>query len=217
MEIELGEGHARWRRTPFIVVPSALAALGMGAAMLQGAVGATLSSANGFTLQSNSITSSSLKIRPGAARVAGGDQATIYAETGDSTIASQVAVTATVDTGLPLIGKVSINMRSTDPTIALGAVVLNAKQLTVSDAKPRVNGTDGTNSAAALSNVDLGIAESEAGFAHTTDRVGRASGYVPNGFSISAHHSTINNVDATAYAIHLAGLSLDNLSLSVSN
>ncbi|MFT4264305.1 MAG: DUF6230 family protein [Nocardioides sp.] len=217
MEKDEGTGRARLLHSAVLGVPTALAAAGLGAAMLHGAVGATLSSAQGFTLQSSAINSSGLKIRPGAARVAGGDKATIYAQTGSDTVADGVDITAKVDTGLPVIGTVSLLMSSTDESISLGAIVLNARDLSVADRDTAKNATNGSNGAASLSDVDLGIAQSLAGFDHTTDAEGRSSGYQAAGFAITAGTSVLNNVDATAYGIHLAGLNLDNLSIRVTN
>ena len=215
MDFEPGMGHVRLSRAAMLAVPSALAAAGMGAAMLQGMVGATLSSAQGFTLQSTAIHSSGLKLRPGVATVAGGNSKTLYAETGTTTSAHGVDINAAVNTGLPLIGTITLSLSSSDPQISLGSIILNAKDLTVADKNTAVNATNASNSAAALQNVDLGIAQSQAGFTDTTDAAGKASGYSGDGFAITAGNSDLNNVNAQAFAIHLAGLAVDQLSISV--
>ncbi|GAA4087452.1 DUF6230 family protein [Nocardioides kongjuensis] len=191
-------GRTRLGRFAAVTVPATLLTAGLGVAMLQGMVGAVLSSADGFTLNSDRITSDGLKARTGAANVAGGNQATIYAETGANTNASGIEV-VTPDVTIPLLGsKAHLEVASTDTTIALGSVGLNAKTLT-------------TPNGATLGTTTIGVAQSEAGFANTA----ADSGYVADGFALTSSSADLPNVNAKAYAITLQSLALDNLSLSV--
>jgi hypothetical protein len=191
-------GRTRLGRFAAVTVPATLLTAGLGVAMLQGMAGAVLSSADGFTLNSDRITSDGLKARTGAANVAGGNQATIYAETGANTNASGIEV-ITPDVTIPLLNlPAHLEVTSTDTTIALGSVGLNAKTLT-------------TPNGATLGTTTIGVAQSEAGFANTaTD-----SGYVADAFALTSSSADLPNVNAKAYAITLESLALDNLSLSV--
>ncbi|NHA01448.1 hypothetical protein G5V59_20910 [Nocardioides sp. W3-2-3] len=151
-----------------MTVPASLLAAGLGVAMLQGMVGAVLASADGFTLNSDRITSDGLKARTGAANVAGGNQATIYAETGSNTNASGIQV-VTPNVTIPLLNlPAHLEVKSTDTTIALGSVGLNAKTL---------NTPDG----AELGTTTIGVAQSEAGFANKDT----SSGYVGDAFALT--------------------------------
>lgn len=193
-----GMGRTRLGRFAAVTVPATLLTAGLGVAMLQGMVGAVLSSADGFTLNSDRITSDGLKARTGAADVAGGDQATLYAETGSNTTASGIEV-ITPDVTIPLINlPAHLEVTSTDTSIALGAVGLNAKSLN-------------TPNGATLGTTTIGVAQSAAGFTNTTTD----SGYVADGFALTSSSADLPNVNAVAYAITLESLALDNLSLSV--
>lgn len=191
-------GRARVKRFAAVTVPATLLTAGLGVAMLQGMVGAVLSSADGFTLESNMITSNGLKARTGAADVAGGDQATIYAETGSTTTADQIHVTTPAVT-IPLINQPAyLTVDSTDPNVSLGAVALNARTLE-------------TPSGASLGSTTIGVAQSAAGF---TDQTAE-SGYVADAFALTSTSAELPNVSATAYAVTLSSLDLANLSLAV--
>lgn len=209
MKIE-GTGRTRLTRFAAVTIPAGIATAGLGFAIVQGMVGAALTSADAFTLKSTAITSDSLKVRPGSQSVAGSDTQTIYAETGTQTSADGVNIAAAVP--VPLIGAVTLTVNSTDPTVSLPGVILNAKTLGVSDKDASADGTDASNSAASLSNVDLGETQSAANF---KEDASANNGYVADGFALAAGSSTLNSVNAKAYAIHLSGLSLDNLSLGV--
>lgn len=195
---EEGMGRTRLTRFAAVTVPASLLAAGLGVAMLQGMVGAVLASADGFTLNSDRITSDGLKARTGAANVAGGNQATIYAETGSNTNASGIEV-VTPDVTIPLLNlPAHLEVKSTDTTIALGSVGLNAKTLDTPDG-------------AKLGTTTIGVAQSEAGFANKET----SSGYVGDAFALTSSSADLPNVNAKAYAITLQSLDLDNLSLSV--
>ncbi|MFC5999340.1 hypothetical protein ACFP6A_11505 [Quadrisphaera sp. GCM10027208] len=199
-------GRTRLGRFAAITVPATVAAGGLGLAMVQGMVGAAISSADGFSLQSKAITSDSLKVRPGQAEATTGADETVYAETGGTTNANGITVTAQVP--LPVLGTAELHINSTDPTIGLGSVILNAKTLAMTDGE---NGADGGSSGAVLDGVALGVAQSEAGFAANP-----GTGYVADGFALTAGSSTLNNLDAQTYAIQLEGLEVEDLSLGVS-
>lgn len=191
-------GRTRVKRFAAVTIPATLLSAGLGVAMLQGMVGAVLSSASGFTLESNQITSNGLKARTGAADVAGGDQATIYAETGSTTTADQIHVT-TPGVNIPFLSQSAyLTIDSTDPSISLGSVGLNAKTLN-------------TPNGASLGTTTIGVAQSAAGFTDTTAE----SGYVADAFALTSSSASLPDVNATAYAVTLTSLDLSNLSLGV--
>lgn len=118
-----------------------VATAGLGLAMVQGMVGAAISSADGFRLQSTQISSDALKVRPGQAQVAdtattgSADDETIYAETGAGTPANGVNVAATVS--LPVLGAATLELPRTvigvgdggsrPATVAAGPVSVRSK------------------------------------------------------------------------------------------
>lgn len=207
-----GMGRTRLGRFAAITVPATVATAGLGVAMLQGMVGAAISSADGFTLQSNAIQTTSLKMRPGQAEVAGtGDDETVYAETGTTTSANGVTVIAKVP--IPVLGTAVLTISSNDPSVGLGSVILNAKTLAVAD----TDAMDGGGAAATLGGVNLGVAQSTAAFTNTIADSSDTnySGYVADGFALTAGDSTLNNLDAQTYALSLDSLAVDDLSLGV--
>lgn len=219
-----GEGRTRFGRFAAVAIPATVASAGLGVAIVQGMVSATLASADAFTLTSSQITSDSLVVAGGAVD----DNATIYAQTGGGTKANGVNITA--DAALPSVVSSVINkstaeltISSTDSSVALPNVVLNAKTLAVTDPDAKAGGTntDGTvgnaatNAAAGMSDVQLGITSQSAGVADGTGTAPGNGAYDPNAFALKAGQSVLNNVSAQAYAITLSGLALDNLSLGV--
>ena len=192
-----GMGRARLGRFAAITVPATLASVGLGIAIVQGMVAATISSAGGFDLDT-SLSADALKVRPGQTQVGDADtgKETIFAETENARADGLTVKSPTVN--LPLVQGVHLEIASTDSNIGLGNVALNAATLR-------------TPNGASLNNVTLGQAQSRSGFSDTS----QASGYDATGFSLVSGESTLNNISAKAYAVTLGGLSLNNLSLSV--
>lgn len=190
-----GMGRTRVGRFAAVTIPAALLSAGLGVSMLQGMVGAVLSSSQGFTMQTDQISTNNLKTRVGAADVAGGAEATVYNETGTTTTASKLNI-VTPGVNIPVFGaKAHLELTSTDTSISLGKVILNAKTL-------QTNG-------ATLGNTKMGIAQSTAGFKDTD------AGYVADAFALTSDNAVLPGVNATAYAITLDGLTLSNLGLAV--
>lgn len=196
---EQGMGRTRLKRFAAITVPAAVASVGLGVAMLQGMVAATLSSAGGFNLQTD-LTAQSLKVRAGATEVGttGSGEETIYAET-TGAVADGLAV-ETPKVALPFgLANVYLTISSNDNDITLGNVALNAATLE----------TDG----ATLAGVNLGVAQSSAGF--TSAGQAPPTGYSATGFALTSGSASLPGVDSKAYAITLSTLSLDDLRLAV--
>lgn len=198
-----GMGHTRLGRFAAVTVPAALVSAGMGYAMLSGMVGAVISSSGGFNLQTD-LTAEQVKMRAGATEVgtAGNSSQTIYAETVGSVANGLTVATPAVDI-LPGVLRVHLSISSVDPSISLGNVALNAATLD----------TDG----ATLSNVNMGVAQSQAGFSAAGQD--QTTGYLPDGFALTstggAGSQSLPGVDSQAYAVTLASLSLSDLSIAV--
>jgi hypothetical protein len=198
---EKGMGRTRMGRFAAITVPAAVVSAGLGLAMVQGMVGAVISSTGGFQLQTD-LKADALKVRAGATEVgsAGNNAQTIYAETVNS-VADGLNVTTPAVTIVPGIS-VGLKISSTDTNIGLGDVALNAATLA----------TDG----ATLNGVALGQAQSEAGFSPAGQSA--ATGYKADAFSLSATGAggqALPGVDSQAYAVTLGSLSLNNLSIGL--
>lgn len=201
-----GMGRTRLGRFAAITIPAAALSAGLGVAVLQGAVAATLSSADGFQLKSDSMTTDAMKLRPGAteAGTTGNNVATAYAETGNSTTLNNMCmgVNQAMPSVAALVGldRVGLKISSTG-NVSTPNVALNAKSL---------SGGNGTT----MSNVSAGEAQSETGF--STPGQSADTGYKGDGFGLTSGASTINQLDATSYAVSLASLSVSNLSIGVS-
>lgn len=215
MKKELGMGRTRGVRLAAIAIPAGLAAGGLALGMLNGLVGATLASANGFGLSSTALTTNALALRNGAVSPAGstGDS-TLYAQTNNTSANGLNLRSASVT--LPLgLGAYGLEIKSSDPAVALGNVTLNAKTLN-------------TSGGASLSNINVGQAQSDVvsqtgslfpNFNQDTSGA-TDSAYNANGFALTANAngasttpSTLSGVTAAAYAIHLSGLNLSNLQI----
>ena len=201
-----GEGRTRLTRFAAITIPATIATAGLGVAVLQGVVAATISSADGFQLASDHLGTDSLKLRPGTteAGASGNNVATAYAETGPGTSLDGICLgvsqnmPAIVSSVLP---KVGLKIASSQPGISTPSVALNAATL------------DGT--AANLANVVAGQAQSQDGF--STAGQAPATGYVDSGFGLtSTGADTIDGLKAKSYAVTLQGLNLTSgLSIKV--
>lgn len=201
-----GEGRTRLTRFAAITIPAAIATAGLGVAVLQGVVAATISSADGFQLASDHLATDSLKLRPGTteAGASGNNVATAYAETGPGTSLNGICLGVSQD--MPsivsaVLPKVGLKIASSQPGISTPSVALNAASL------------DG--SAANLANVVAGQAQSADGF--STAGQTAATGYVGGGFGLtSAGADSIDGLKAKSYAVTLQGLNLTSgLSIKV--
>lgn len=215
MTIHHGMGRVRIGRLAAVAVPATLVTGGLAVAMLQGMVGASLASANGFGLESNTLSSKALAVRNGAVSYAGGNDATVYAQTAGTTADGLKLRSASV--ALPLsLGNYGITITSASTGIPLGNVTLNATSL--------------DTAGGSLNNINIGQAQSDITTASGSlfpgfnkDASGAADGsYTASGFSLAANSdgssttpSTMSGVKAAAYAIHLDKLSLNDLHIGL--
>lgn len=215
MTIHHGMGRVRIGRLAAVGVPATLVTGGLAVAMLQGMVGASLASANGFGLESTSLSSKALAVRNSAVSYAGGNDATVYVQTVNSQADGLKMRSASVD--LPFgLGSYGLKMTSGSSDIPLGSMTINATSLDT---------TGGS-----LSNINIGQAQSDARTAtgslfpnfNKDASNGTDNAYTGSGFSLTANGdgtatdpSVMSGVKAAAYAVHLDKLSLDDLHIGL--
>ena len=207
-----GMGRTRLTRFAAVTIPAAIASGGLAVAVLQGAVSATLSSANSFELASPELSTDSLALRPGVAPNATSDSdatagaaAAAYAETGSATTLN----------GLCLGAKQSMPSAVTTITNALGVPfdtvgvqVTSGSSVSAPNVGLNAASLDGTNSS--LSDVDAGVAQST----QFTD-TDAAKGYQAGGFALTAGATTMQDMHADSYAVHLDGLDVTSIHIKV--
>lgn len=204
---ENGMGRVRLTRFAALTVPAGIASVGLGVAIVQGMVAATLSSADGFELNSNQITATSLAMRAGMtqAGTASNNVGTALARVNTAELDKMCVG---VNQAVPVLGRLGLKIQSSDPTVGLAAVDLNAKSLDT-----------GTST---LKNTSIGVAQSGTSFAGDTDAQKTGTGYDATGFAMtsggSAGDIVLGKVAAKSYAVTLDGaLTLDALSIGLTS
>jgi hypothetical protein len=137
MHKEKGMGRTRLTRFAAITVPAGVATVGLGIAVVQGMVGATLSSAHGFNLESPSLAADSLAVTGGAATPAGANTPVVFARVDTAKlntmcIGAYQAVPSVISnwTG---IDKVGVDLKSS-ALVSLPSVDLNAADIEANSA-----------------------------------------------------------------------------------
>lgn len=204
---ENGMGRVRLTRFAALTIPAGIASVGLGVAIVQGMVAATLSSADGFELNSNKLTATSLAMRAGVTQ-AGTDSNNVGTALARVNTASLDKMCVGVNQAVPILGRVGLKIDSSDSTIGLSAVDLNAKSLAT-----------GTSS---LTNTSIGVAQSGTSFAGDSDAEKAATGYDATGFAMTsggnAGDISLANVAAKSYAVTLDGaLTLDALKIGLTS
>jgi len=185
---EKGMGRTRLGRFAAITVPAAVVSAGLGVAIVQGMVSATIASADDFSLSASTISADGLAVRPG------------FAGAGTSTSDSKSSVVAEVKNGnapdlgleltksLPVLGDLDLNvcLSSGTGSFALGNVALNAADL------------NATGAGSSIANVAVGTTQSAAGM-DATD----GTGYDADGFALTGGAATLNGLNAAAYSATL--------------
>lgn len=196
-------GRTRLGRFAAVTVPAAAMSVGLGLAIVQGAVSATLSSADGFDLKSDGMTADKLAMAPGAvdaAPLGGNATATALSRVEGASLDKMcVGVNQALPVSILGIDRLGLDVISNDPTVELENVDLNSSDLTA-----------GSSS---LNNTSIGVAQSETAFAGTS----APSTYAPNGFALTSNNVSLANLDSTAYAVTLSGgLSLNSMTVKAS-
>lgn len=200
--VEKGMGRVRLGRFAAVTVPAAIASAGLGLAIVQGMVSATLSSADGFDLKTDGLTATTLSVAPGAAQVAGSANgaATALARVGDAHLDRMcIGVNQALPTSVLGLSRLGVDVVSSDSDVELDNVDLNASDLTAG--------------ASVLNDTTVGVAQSQTDFATGT----QPDAYAANGFALTSNDVDLDQVDSKAYAVTLSGgLALSGLSIKPS-
>lgn len=205
-----GEGRTRLGRFAAITIPATVVTAGLGYAVLQGMVSATVASADGFDMTSSHLTANGLAVRPG---VAGSGGNTVSSAVADVQGAKAADLGLTVSKSLPLV--TAITGKEVQLTVALGSSSttgfdLNNVVLNAADLKTGVGSTTDSS----IANVNVGT--TQAGNFTDTGASDADSGYDANGFALTGGATVLNGLDAKAYGATLPnGLNgLSNLHIS---
>ncbi|HEY0889781.1 MAG TPA: hypothetical protein VGE38_09240 [Nocardioides sp.] len=230
-------GRTRVGRFAAITVPAAVASAGLGVAIMQGMVGAALSSANGFELQSDTLQAKAVAMGTGAIQAADAEEV-VFADVNDAHLNGMCvgAKQGFGGIGGALLSALGVNgsglalqIDSADPDVKLPDVSLNAKELAA-----------GAGTTMGVTNIGVAQSEIENDAAVAGNlvnlREGNA-GYSANDFGLAAYDSTagytvdgpdadaipdsgyvsdnkLNDLSATSYAITLQGLALNDLKVT---
>lgn len=208
---EMGMGRVRLGRFAAVTVPAAVVSVGLGVAMLQGAVSASLSSTNPFKVTAASGSGSGVELSLRAAQAAASqtdssaaDKQSAFVTLHDGTV-NTVCLAANQPTGMPLIPNIGLKI-SLPGAVALGdSVDLNAQGVT----------TDAT-----LKNVSVGVAQQE-----LNHQAGVAEGSNVGGFGIESGEGAgavandtgnvvLNNVNADVFQVALSSIGLTGVTLT---
>lgn len=194
--IENGMGRVRLGRFLVVAAPATVVSLGFGAAIIQGSVAASLSSAEPFSLTTNNLKADQLGLSLASTTAA--------KSVGDDSTTTKKAALARVDGGnlsdlcigakqkFPILGTIGLKIASDSP-VAVGNIDLNADALKATKAK--------------LPATNIGTSAGD-----------KAVGGTPGGFGLRTDKTKqgirLNNLDAQAYGIRLnSGISLESLSI----
>lgn len=208
---EMGMGRVRLGRFAAVTVPAAVVSVGLGVAMLQGAVSASLSSTNPFKVTAATGSGSGVELSLRAAQAAASqtdasaaDKQSAFVTLHDGTV-NTVCLAANQPTGLPLIPNIGLKI-SLPGSVALGeSVDLNAQGVT----------TDAT-----LKNVSVGVAQQE-----LNHQAGVAEGANVGGFGIESGEGAgavandtsnvdLSNINADVFQVALSSIGLTGVTLT---
>lgn len=190
---EQGMGRTRLGRLAAVTIPATAASLGLGYAIIQGAVVAQLSAAKPFDVKAASANADGLELSLQGADVATSDDdiATTTKKAAKVTLINGRVTDmclAANQSGIPVIGSLGLTI-SAGGQVPLGTTTLNADSIT----------TTGT---AALGHTEIGVAESELDN-QAPDSIN------PGGFGMESDEPlSMQGLNAKTYALELSGLTL---------
>jgi hypothetical protein len=208
---EMGMGRVRIGRFAAVTVPAAVVSVGLGVAMLQGAVSASLSSTTPFKVTAATGSGSGVELSLRAAQAAASqtdstaaDKQSAFVTLHNGTV-NTVCLAANQPTGIPLIPNIGLKI-SLPGSVALGdSVDLNAQGVT----------TDAT-----LKNVTVGVAQQE-----LDHQSGVAQGANVGGFGIESGEGAgatandptnvdLSNINADVFQVALSSIGLTGVTLT---
>ena len=203
--IEKGMGRTRLTRFAAITIPAAAATVGLGIAIVQGAVSADLASSTGFQLASTGATADSLQLGLEYTAAATNDASSTASNHAGAEVAltnsnlNDMCLAAT--TNLSVFGNVGLKVASTSPVALTGVTTLDAGSVAAAKA--------------ALPTTTIGRATSQESNLATAN----AGVQAPGGFAMDSTSGTpgsvaLTGLNAQAYELTLTnGLNLNNLSI----
>lgn len=208
---EKGMGRVRLGRFAAVTVPATVVSVGLGVAMLQGAVSASLSSTTPFKVTAASGSGSGVELSLRAAQAAASqtdataaDKQSAFVTLHDGTV-NAVCLAANQPTGLPVISNIGLKIQLPG-SVALGSAVdLNAQGVT----------TDAT-----LKNVSVGVAQQELNHQSSVTSganqggFGIESGESAGGTANDVSNVALNNVNADVFQVNLASIGLTGVTLT---
>jgi hypothetical protein len=200
---EKGMGRVRLGRFAAVTLPAAVVSVGLGVAMLQGAVSASLSSTNPFKVTAATGSGSGVELSLRAAQAAASqtdatsaDKQSAFVTLHDGTV-NTVCLAANQPTGLPIIPNIGLKI-SLPGAVSLGdSVDLNAQGVT----------TD-----AVLKNVSVGVAQQE-----LNHQAGVANGANVGGFGIESGEGTTGGAANDVTNVDLANINADVFQVALSS
>ncbi len=208
---EKGMGRVRLGRFAAVTVPATAVSVGLGVAMLQGAVSASLSSTTPFKVTAASGSGSGVELSLRAAQAAASqtdataaDKQSAFVTLHDGTV-NAVCLAANQPTGLPIISNIGLKIQLPG-AVALGdSVDLNAQGVT----------TDAT-----LKNVSVGVAQQELNHQSSVTNGANLGGFgIESGESAGGTANDVSNVDldnvnADVFQVNLASIGLTGVTLT---
>lgn len=203
---EKGMGRTRLGRFAAVTVPATAVSLGLGFAIVQGAVSAQLSAANAFDVGSSQATGTGLELSLAPATAAATDTDSTTTAQNESALVTLAGgqldgMCLAANTNVPLFGNIGLTISV--PTVAEGGALVDVGTLDL-------NAESVNTGATTLPATSVGIAESE------LDHQSTLGSETPGGFGMeSVGNVSLAELDAAAYGLELTnGLSLQSLSIA---
>lgn len=200
-------GRTRLGRFAAITVPATAVSVGLGAAMLNGMVGAALASSSSFQVTGDSAKGTGMELTANYVQAATSDANATPTNKSDALVSLKDGVVS--------------NMCLAADTDVLGFQLLGIKITSSGDVSLGTGWTDLSADSLGGSHAELGetlIGYAQADLAHQDAQT--SPGHTPGGFSMKTSDGQdavdISDLDSQLYALTLAGLSLDNLAISAS-
>lgn len=217
---EKGMGRTRLGRFAAVTIPATVATAGLGFAVLQGMVGASISSATPFQVAGATATGDDLELTANNVSTAA-DDGTASGDVADS---SEGTGTNKKDALVSLKnGSVSDLCMAADtqtPLGTLGLKIQSSGDVSLGSGWTDLSADSLAADSATLPTTDIGYAQGDL----AEQAAANSAGYSEGGFSLATDVTdaaksdtggiSLTNLDVDAYALTLSGLSLNNLSIS---
>lgn len=201
---EKGMGRTRLGRFAAVTIPATVASVGLGAAMLNGMVGAALASSSAFQVTGSQATGDGMELTANYVEAATSETDITVDEKADALVSLKngalTDMCLAADTNVPVVGTLGIKIQSS------GEVGLGSDWTDLA-----ANSLNGDT--ADLGTTHIGFAQDDLVHQDATT----SNGYRAGGFGMQTVGNgsvDIGGLDAELYALTLDGLSLANLAIS---